>query len=535
MLAAGGDALCRARARASWRDPDDAEAAERATRELLRRGAPVPRELLAWRPTLPSRVLDVDVPLRVFVERPDGRVELVGATPQRGGVHIPEHVRWWVVPWGPIEADALVRAIHDHAIAGLDLESAALVGPVLAAAPPSLRRLGLFTTRLEDGVLRTVGALPALDALLVRVPPSGRGFDDHDLVTVLAGTRLRELSLSGVSVEDDGLAALAGQVTLRRLELEGLVGFTGRGLRHVARLPHLEQLSLRACESLDDDGLLELAPARSLRRLSVPDVARSEGLALRWLAQRRGLGALEQLELGGARLAEEGLDALPELPRLSDLTLAGANLGDRAAELAGGVAGLRRLSLHGRGVTGRGLARWRGLERLDLGGADDSLAIMDVLRRSPGLVTLTLHRVAAHLALLRAIVGLERLESLALEASPDVQVRYAGLGRATRLERLRLTGSVDDDDVRGILRGRALRELDLCTGRLSSDGIRSLGRATALRRLVMRSRWQPEWCSCCDDSSTRGLEKELAIQELRRDLQDCDVEVTYGEGPTPTG
>lgn len=541
LLAAGGDALCRARARASWRDPDDREAAERATRELLRRGAPVPRELLAHRPTLPPRVVDVDLPLWVYVERRDGSVELVGTTPRPGGVHLPEHVRWWVQPWGKVEPESLVRALQDHAIDGLelDLRQHALLAPVLEAAPAALRRLKLQRVHWELPLLRGIAALPGLDALHLTSPElpwrddGSPDLDDEALATALRGTRLVELGLAGTAVGDDGLRVLADQPALRQIELQGLEGVTGRGLRHAAELRRLEEVAIRGCPALDDAGLAELAPARALRRLAVVGGTRFDGRGLRWLAVSGALDSLEGLELAGEGLAEDRLGALCELPRLSSLTLGGSRLGDRAAELAGRVEALRRLSLRLAGVTGAGLAHLGGLERLEVQAADPA-GLAGVTQRSPGLVELTLHGAAVSIELLRAIVSLERLEVLRIEAGPGARPSYAGLGRAPRLARLRVGDDVSDEDVRGIVRARSLVELDLRARGLSGDGVLCLGQATGLRKVTLRASWPlVEDCPCCEEVAGVSEEKERAIQELRRDLPDCDVDVTCSEDPIP--
>ena len=102
--------------------------------------------------------------------------------------------------------------------------------------------------------------------------------------------------LNRTTVTDDGVAALAGQTSLRNLELEN-DAITDLSMVTIARFARLESLSLRYDSRLTDVGLQQLASLKQLRKLNLWHTGANDNTLVR-LAE---LKHLEDLSLLGAR------------------------------------------------------------------------------------------------------------------------------------------------------------------------------------------------------------------------------------------
>lgn len=128
------------------------------------------------------------------------------------------------------------------AAVGRDLYLEARTEWALAA----VRKAGGFYAR-EEG--RRFGRVPRIDLDSTLVDDTGRvlrrGRANDAALPLLARFRhLRELSLEGAEVTDDGLSALCSLRGLRRLNLSG-TGLTDGGLGHLKGLTSLEWIDLR--------------------------------------------------------------------------------------------------------------------------------------------------------------------------------------------------------------------------------------------------------------------------------------------------
>lgn len=176
---------------------------------------------------------------------------------------------------------------------------------------------------------------------------------NDDTVGFLAGLQsLESLSTDGAQLSDDGLAKLAALKSLRSAAFFHLSfrkeGFTGTGFAAWTALPKLEQLTV-AGMSMGDDGIAAIATLKNLRGLRIWHTYRSEAsndliaklprLSSLKLGQRLpGSGrkvclndqslekiatitTLEQLEVGEAAFTVYGLTKLAELPALKRLKI----------------------------------------------------------------------------------------------------------------------------------------------------------------------------------------------------------------------
>jgi hypothetical protein len=323
-----------------------------------------------------------------------------------------------------VTADALARLHRLPSLRELSLADCGnFPGSALAevAKCAGLRLLslrGCYTLRGED--VRPLAQLRALSELdlgdcngrfrgqvIGELPFGGDdiGLDDH-AVRGLATLPLESLVLSrSEHVTDDGIAALAGMKSLRRLSLESLPRLTGSCLPALPR--GIEALHLAHDDAVTREALLELAQRDALRELSLP--------------------------VGPALSAEDLATLLGSLP-LRALRLDGVV--ERDSKNMGASSGLLRAA----GIA-KVLARAESLEELQL----TSLPCVD-------------ERVIA------AAAGLPRLQ--ALDLSMDLVLRdhdLRALRTARSLRSLRLF-CCSQLTVRALVWVRTcpLRELDLC-------------------------------------------------------------------------
>ncbi|MCA9179343.1 MAG: hypothetical protein KDB14_33020 [Planctomycetales bacterium] len=196
---------------------------------------------------------------------------------------------------------------------------------------------------------RQLGQLSDLAKLTVY--GGAKGLNDTT-VSHLTGLRhLEQLSTDGARLSDRGLEKLAELKSLRSVAFFHLSfrmeGFTGKGFAAWRQLPHLERLTV-AGMSMGDEGFAAIAQIASLRELRTWHTYRTEAsnqeiakLPLRSLkvgqrlpgAQRppclsnqslpvlASIATLETLELGEARLDLAGLRAVAKLPKLQRLKI----------------------------------------------------------------------------------------------------------------------------------------------------------------------------------------------------------------------
>lgn len=117
---------------------------------------------------------------------------------------------------------------------------------------------------LREGALEGLSALRGLRALsLYRCTQLDGRFLEH------LRPEVETLNLGGIDLDDGAFEGLLALEDLRRLDLSETELSNERLARLVARMPHMEDLSLRRCRGITPDGFLQLLGLPRLQRLEV--------------------------------------------------------------------------------------------------------------------------------------------------------------------------------------------------------------------------------------------------------------------------
>lgn len=529
MLASSlrGDVRVRARLRQALASHDPA-AVEAALREAALRGAPPPDDLLDEPLARPGRVVDLDLPLDVWAELPDGRARRVGSTPCRDGVDVPPHLTWWVTPTAPIEPDDLADAVERAEVAGLALhgpEARAQLAAVVARRPACLRHLAVTADDLGPGLLGQVAALPGLEALTLH----DRQLADDGLRALAPATGLHELTVREGAFDDAALAPLAGMTRLRRLELSFAPFLRGPGLATVAGLPRLEQLSILHAGALRG-GVAELAVSPRLRSLDVRGCQFGDD-GLRALVRGPVARSLRELTLGCYGVNEHAFGLLTALEGLEALSLSELESGDAAVRAAAALPELRRLQLVSGEVSEAAASRLGSstLTRLRLLRVNlSSASLCGVLQRSPGLRELTLVKCSpTNGQVLSTLACCRDLDDLELTLSETSTISCLA---DLPLRRLKLRGPVTTAEVRAVVSGfTELRELELDVSRIPTEALTALSDRGDLESLTLIDQGVHD--DCCSDCDAALLARGVALGRIVRALGACEVKVFTPDRP----
>jgi hypothetical protein len=261
---------------------------------------------------------------------------------------------------------AAVRAEDEQAAAPTKLE--ALGGKVT-------RKEGVVTqvsftdcSKLGDAELRAIGKLTGLKSLTIY--GGCKGLNDDTVGHLATLKDLETLNTEGVQLSDDGLAKLAALKSLKGASFFHLSfrkeGFTGKGFAAWKDLPKLERLTV-AGMSMGDEGFAAIATLTQLKELATwhtyqteagnAEIAKLPNLVRLHIGQRlprkdakapslgdaslptlAGIKTLETLKIGEARFtlpALKGLKALPKLKKLIiyETDIAAADIDALKAEL----------------------------------------------------------------------------------------------------------------------------------------------------------------------------------------------------------
>ncbi len=343
-----------------------------------------------------------------------------------------------------------------RALRRLDLQGTAITDAAVEtlAGLPDLEWLNLYRTQISNAGLlrlRSLRKLRHLDVRYTRVTASG--FDAFRAarpetaiqyaggsgravsplappatrtagalaawVTKLGGTvRLSAgfVSLRGVPLTDEAVAAVAAMPGLRSLDLEATeVG--DRAASSLQSATGLEELTLNSTQ-VSDTGLAAWGALPRWLRISLNNTYATGAGFSRWA----GPSALEDLSLLGAPASDETIPALARLPRL------------------------RRLILAESDVTGAGLAALAGLPLQELDLAATDVGDDAPLGRFPALRRLRLRDTRISDAMLRdKLPALSQLEHLDLARTRISNEGMPGIGRLAALRSLDLSYSEVDD------------------------------------------------------------------------------------------
>ncbi len=217
-----------------------------------------------------------------------------------------------------------------------------------------LLELRLEATAVTEEVLPRLAPLSRLEWLALDDAP----VTDDGLAHLQALPNLKVLHLNGTAVTDAGLARLASHRAVRSIRV-GRTRVTGAGFAALEDLP-LTVIQLGTAK-VDEEGFAQVARFRTLRSLDVAG-ARITDDALAVLAQMRDL---DFLHLGWTQVRGPGLAHLERLPSLRELLLTRSLIDDAGLEHVGKLRALRRLDLDHTAVTDAGLQHLAGLTLLE--------------------------------------------------------------------------------------------------------------------------------------------------------------------------
>ncbi len=510
----------------------------------------------------------------------------------------------------PVDNEGLLQIARMRGLQSLDLEGTAVddVGISFLADLTALHSLSLATTSAGDKGMIFLAGLPNLEHLDLRdtsVTDKGieslaalrrlRSFHAPRAITDVALGRiseiatLEELDLSYTGITDRGLRRLKNLGGLRTLNLK--TTWTGdSGASHLADMKSLEDLNL-AHTRITDEGIGRIATLPALRNL-VLDGTRVTGEAIAHLSNaaalaRLGLGAcfdrpgitneslnriaalplLDALDISGARLTNDSVEALSKL-RVTSLELGETGL-DEAA-LAKLRANLPRCSVTAspraatiplnfppdvpgsmlwirpsgstENWTPRGKAQGR-IEvppavdlRLDI--PVDSPGVLEGLRAIPAEMVTSLRISKASPITaddLGAIARFTRLEAIAISGPEVSPGALTLLGPLPLLKRIDLASLVlDPQSVLALPRFASVESLDLGRARFDLETWRGAGPIAPLRNLSLQgvplqdadAVFLQQWAGLTQlDLTGTGL-PETAVAALQAALPNCALRYT---------
>lgn len=190
------------------------------------------------------------------------------------------------------------------------------------------------------------------------------GLNDETLPSLAGLKELEAIGTDGLKVTDDGLKHFAAFGNLKQASFFhtsfGMPGFTGVGFGHLKACPNLERLTVAGI-SMGDDGFAAIATITQLKDLSTwhtyqteagnAHIAKLPHLRSLKLGQRlpgkdrkatslsdaslvtlASMKTLEDLKIGEARFTLEGVKALKSLPNLKTLLLYETDFPETAVE-----------------------------------------------------------------------------------------------------------------------------------------------------------------------------------------------------------
>jgi hypothetical protein len=190
---------------------------------------------------------------------------------------------------------------------------------------------------------------------------------------LLGNTEQFFIGFTGAELDDKSLERFVAQYGDRIWGLDlRHTKVTDHGLRHLERLPQLEQLALgnddlkqfpnlhRPISPITDAGLIHLKGLTRLRNLHLDGLPITDA----GLDALKDLPALGGLYLSRTKIKGPGLAQLKSLPTLVCLYLDQSEINDEGLSFLTGASNLYVLSLNGVGLTGKGLNALKGLPQL---------------------------------------------------------------------------------------------------------------------------------------------------------------------------
>jgi internalin A len=406
-----------------------------------------------------------------------------------------------------------------------------------------LKSLEYLTLPLNvtDKDMAVIGALPNLKGFHIYFG-TGNEITDDGLKILSRMQSLEEVSLGGGSITDAGLEHLKGLKKLNYLLLWGdrfngnglahlrespalrvcnfgSVYITDESLKHLAAMPHLENLSLARDVKISDRGMALLGKSRTLRKLDIQGTQVS-AQGVEYLAKVK---TLEHLELPESSMTDATVSSVGKLPdlkllhmvlpiyrdtaryekyysaktlanldklkKLEDLRVSGLAVTDESVGHIAKCINLKKLWISNSPLSNTGLSRL------------SSLKLLEELYLWDNHITIGGFSQLGELPCLKALYT--------KEISDDAQP--LDLSRCAALEKVEIgmtkNNAVTDKDLVCLAKLKNLRHLQLYPAAVSDDGLKNLSRLTELYNLVIGGRNNPNVGQNITDAGLAHLSK----------------------------
>lgn len=226
---------------------------------------------------------------------------------------------------------------------------------------------------------------------------------------------LEALYLDGTGISNKGLAFFSGNKKLFWLDVSR-TAVTDDGMKAVGKMEGLEHLTLAGAK-VGNDGLAHLAELQWIRDLTMPALATEEGL--KHIANMR---MLTRLHLGPIRVGDKGAEVIGGLPRLESLSVHSGLLTDVGLQSLLGCTSLHSLALDGnRKVTAAqvpGFEQMQKLTHLTLSGCGITDDGLKSIAKCPSLTNLSVSNTGITAAGVPELAELKKLVTLNMNDTP---------------------------------------------------------------------------------------------------------------------
>jgi hypothetical protein len=202
----------------------------------------------------------------------------------------------------------------------------------LLAMEPSVQGLTLWLVDANvDDEFGRLSCLPNLESLEIHA-----GLTDAGFIHLRNCTQLKYLSVSWLSISDEGLQSIAGLRKLESLHIEYCDRVTDAGMKCLTGLSNLETVGIQECPGVSDKGVEAFG----------------------------GLSSLEGIVLAGPTFTDAAMATISRMPQVRDVCLYGVGITDAGLADLSKLPRLRLLALSAPRTTDAGLSHLTRLEHL---------------------------------------------------------------------------------------------------------------------------------------------------------------------------
>jgi hypothetical protein len=325
------------------------------------------------------------------------------------------------------------------------------------AGIPQLQGLVISGDAVTDAGLKALAQCKSLDSVSLMT----KNVTDAGVKELAALPKLRWLYLFGMTLTGSGFEAFAGSKTLESISTEYVDGLTDEGIKHLAKLPALNELKIGKGfgeSKLTAAGIKAIVDAHMPARFEFDRKLLDDDLLAAlvkkgWLYGTTPPGAKEKrpatpeevktIVLDGSKVTDRGLRALLNCTNTTSMHLERTGVTDETLQKLSGFKKLSYLTLGQTKVTGAGLDALAGLpvKHLALEGCELSEDAFKALGKLAALEDLSLSRAKMKSAWLQHIAGLPQLKDLSLLEADFDDAAVKHVAKLPSLHSLSLNGT----------------------------------------------------------------------------------------------